>query len=893
MIRRLTRRLRYFLKSGERERLLREELEAHLEMKVQELMEDGMTEPEARAAAHRQFGNLTQLQEASRGTWIAQWLNDLVQDVVYSVRTVRRQPGFTAVATLSAALGIGACSMLFGLANHALNHPLPVDDAARLVSISGKNVRRGKAGVSISYPDFEDLRQARSLQGLTAFFQFMPATIASNGEPQRYWGSVVTANYFDIVRPAFVVGRGFDADRDDRTGEIPKVVLSHGLWRSRFGSDREIVGRSIELNGQKVTVTGVTGPGFQGTEVMIYSDFWLPLSMLNSVSAGGKGDERLGDRGSQWLMATGRLRDGVSERTAAAEIETIGARLGAAYPATNKDRAFHVERAGQVNPGFRKMIVVFFAMLVGVAALVLCTACANVANLLLARASARQKEIATRLAIGAGRGRLIRQLLTESVMLGLAGGVGGYVLANLGAAAIGRSRLPLAMPVDLSVSLDYRVVLFCIALSALTGIVFGLVPALRATRPGLVGALKDEPVQFGQSRRFGLRNVLVVAQVAICMVLLICSGLFLRSLQSAQNIAIGFTNRDLLMMAFDPSLNRYSAADTRRIVDAIVEGAAAIPGVESATLTSSVPLNMEGTQNAFTPDHQTAGEEKNPLSADIYSIAPRFFETFGIRIIDGEDFRPGVPAEDIVIVNQALADRAFPNQNPVGRRIFYQGRVVRITALVATIKSRTIGEDPRPSLYFPMARDLRGNDSLTGMTLVLRTRGNPAGYVPLARQMIRSIDPTLAVFDVRTMDAQLSRALFFPRVAAFLFGLGGFMGVLISTIGIYGVISFAVARQTREIGVRMALGARREQVLGMVLKQGLMLTVIGAAIGLAVALALSRMAASVLYGISPTDTLTFAVVPLFLLLIALAACLIPARRAASLDPIRALRYEYE
>ena len=889
MIRRLQRRLRYWLHRDERARLLREEMETHLEMKTRELMGDGMAESDARGAARRQFGNPTLKQEEARGTWIARWLSDLAQDSVFAVRTVRKQPGFAAFAILSAALGIGSCSMLFGIANFALFRPLPVDHPSNLASISGKDLRRGKAGVSIAFPDFEDLRQARAFQGVTAFFQFMPATISSNGEPQRYWGSMVTANYFDVVRPAFAAGRGFDAAKDDKKGEAPVVVLSYQLWRSRFGSDGAIVGRSIELNRRKATVVGVTGPGFRGTELMFYSDFWLPFSMLDSLAEAGMGGDRLHDRGSQWLAAAGRLRDGVSEKAAASEIEVIGKRLGTAYPATNKDRAFHVERAGQINPGVRKTIVVFFLMLLGVAALVQGTACANVANLLLARASARRKEIAIRLAIGAGRGRLVRQLLTESVMLALLGGIAGYAIAQLGASGIGRSRIPLSLPVDFSISLDYRVMLFSMALSGLTGVVFGLVPALRATRPDLTGALKDERVSIGQSRRFGLRNLLVVAQVAICTVLLICSGLFLRSLYSARNIDIGLGRRNLLMMAFDPSLNRYSPGETRRIVDAILEGGRTIPGVESATLSSSVPLNLEGTQNSFVPEAD--GREQNPIRADIYSVAPRFFETFGIRMIDGEDFRPGVPSEDIVIVNQALAGQAFPNQNPIGRRISYLGRTVRITGLVATTKSRTIGEDPHPCLYFPIARDLRGNDSLTGITLVLRTRGNPAGYAPLVRQTIRNIEPALAVFDIRTMDTQISKALFLPRVAAFLFGLAGFMGLLISTVGIYGVVSFAVARRTKEIGVRMALGAGRAQVLGMVLKQGLVLTVAGSAIGLGLALALSRVAASLLYGVSPTDTLTFILVPVLLLLIALMACLAPAKRAASLDPIRALRWE--
>lgn len=891
MLRRWRRRLHYWLHSEERTRLLREEMEVHLAMMAQALVESGMTQSDARSAARRQFGNPTLQQEEARETWIVSWLSDLIQDVAFALRIIRKQPAFAATAILSAALGIGACSMVFGIANFALFSKLPVEDPAQLMSISPKNLRSGKVGQSISYPDFEDLRQARSFDGITAYFQFMPATISSSGEPQRYWGSVATANYFDVVRPGFVAGRGFDARRDDKKGESPVVVLSYDLWRSRFGSDGGIVGRSIELNRRKVTVIGVTGPRFRGTESMFFSDFWLPFSMLDALAEVGVGGDRLGDRASQWLMAAGRLRAGVSGKTAASEIEAIGKRVSVAYPATNRDRAFRVDSAGQLNPGIRKMIVTFFMMLLVVATLVLCTACANIANLLLARASARQKEIATRLAIGAGRGRLVRQLLTESAILALLGGIAGYTVAQLGSGAMGRSRIPLSLPIDLSVSLDYRVMLFSMALSAFTAVVFGLVPALRATRPDLTGALKDDGAPIAHLRRFGLRNLLVVAQVAICMVLLICSGLFLRSFHAAQNIDTGLAYRNLLLMAFDPSMNRYSATDARRMLDAMLDGVRAIPGVESASIGSSIPLNVEGSQNSFVPEERIADRERNLVRADIYSVAPRFFETLGIRLIDGEDFHPGVPTEDIVIVNQAVADRAFAKKNPIGRRISYLGRMVRIVGLVQTTKSRTIGEDPRPCLYFPIARDVRGNESLTGMTLLLRTRGDPAAYARMARHTIRDIDRNLAVFDVRTMDTQVSRALFLPRAAALLFGLAGVTGLLIATIGIYGVISFTVARRTREISIRMALGATRAQVLGLVLKQGLALSVAGSAIGLGLAVALSRVAASLLYGVSPTDGMTFLAVPAFLVTVALVACLAPARHAASLDPIRALRYE--
>jgi predicted permease len=345
------------------------------------------------------------------------------------------------------------------------------------------------------------------------------------------------------------------------------------------------------------------------------------------------------------------------------------------------------------------------------------------------------------------------------------------------------------------------------------------------------------------------------------------------------------------MLGFDPSLNRRSEAETRRTLDAVIEETSALAGIESVTLSSSMPLDLGGTHNSFVPADRTTGADDRPVYADIYAIAPRYFETLGIRMIDGEDFRPGVPADDVVIVNQAAAVKAFPHQSPVGRRILYLGRTVRIAGLAATVKSRTIGEEPRPILYFPLARDPRGNDSLTGLTLAIRTTGDPAGYAPLVRETIRKIDPALAVFDIRTMDAQISRAMLLPRSAAFLFGLAGLVGLFIATVGIYGVISFSVAQRTKEIGIRMALGARRAQVLGMVLKHGLTLTAAGSAIGVALSLALARVASSLLYGVSPIDAVTFLSVPPVLLLVALTACLIPAQRAASLNPIGTLKYE--
>ncbi len=882
------RQFQYWRQRAERERLLREEMDSHIAMLAAAFEEEGMDRDAAKDAARRRFGSGLRYAEECRRMWIAQWASDLSQDAVYAFRSIRRQPGVAIVAMVSSALGIAACALIFAVANQALFRLLPVESPARVVSVYGKSLLKGKTGQSMSYPDIEDLRQAGAFAALTAFFH-IPATISTNGEPQRYWGMVTQANYFDVARPGFLLGRGFDAGRDDRPGENPVVVLSCRLWRSRFAADAGILGRPIVMNGHKVTVIGVTREGFRGTEAMLYADFWTPFSFYDTLP--GADRRRLLDRGGQWLMATARLRDGVSLATASAEVDGLGQRMRSTYPATNKNRAYQVQIAGQVNPGLRGIVGVFFLMLLIVAGLVHLTSCANVANLLLARASARGREIATRLAIGAGRGRLVRQLLTESVILALPGGVAGYGIAATGISALGLARLPLTAPIDLSIALDWRVVLFAAVLSVATGIVFGLIPALRATKAGLLDALKEDAVRLGTWRRFGLRNMLVVAQVAICMVLLICSGLFLRSLQSAYRIDVGFEPRNLLLASFDPSLHGQTPDASWRIVERILQEARTLPGVRTAALANNVPLQMEKVQNAFTPEAEEANDVRERLTADIYVISRGFFETFGIRILEGEDFPEGSPSEDIALVNQELAKKAFPGRTPIGRRIHYQGRTVRITGVVATAKSRTIGEEPHACLYFPLASERKENEAMSGLTLVLRTARDPAGYMTVVRETIRSADPGLAVFHLRTMDQQLFEALTMARLTAWLFGLAGGIGLAIAAVGLFGVISFSVSRRTKEIGIRMALGAKRSEVLAMVLGQGMRLSVIGVAVGIGLALALSRLAAGLLYGVSPADAVTFTIVPLLLILIAMAACFVPARRAASLDPLRALRHE--
>jgi predicted permease len=869
------------------------ELREFLEMAVEQKMRSGMSREKAIRAARMELGSIEAVKDRVRDVGWESVLETCWQDLRYAGRILRKSPGFAAIAVGSSAIGIGACSVIFAILNFAVFRPLPVEEPGRLLSLSEIDRRSGEAGSVLSYPDFRDLRQARSFEDIAGSDPLLPASIGAEGDPQRHWGALVTANYFGVVKPEFALGRGFDASRDDTPGEPPVVVLRHALWHRRFGGDPGILGRSISINKRRATVIGVTAPAFRGTDVGVVPEFWIPFSMIDEHRAfAGIVGRVMENRQRYWLSVVARLRPGVETQAARSEIAIIARRLHATFGQGNDNRGFHLERAGQLNPGLRKMALTLFSVSLGVTLLVLLAACANVANLLLGRASARRREIAARMALGASRVRLLRQLLTESVLLALLGGIGGWIIAAYVSSLLGLFRTPFGWPLNLSISLDYRVLLFCIALSILTAVAFGLVPALRATRLDLVTDLKAEARGSAAVSRFALRNGLVVAQVAICTVLLVCMGLFLRSLHTARGTDLGLTNRNLLLLAFDPGLDRRADPQARQLMRDILERAQRVPGVESATLTSGVPLTLIVSNSRFVPEENARDPQRERVRADIYAVGPKFFTTMGISFLGGEDFRfDQAVARRPAIVNDAFARAAFPNRSPIGRRVLGDGRALDIVGLVATAKSRTIGEDPRPSIYLSILHEYSAADTPRGVTLVVKTRDAAAAYAGPLREAIRSADRSLAIFDVRTMDSHLSDALIVPRLAGALSAVAGCIGVVIAIIGVYGVISFAVIRRRRELGIRLAIGARPGQILVMILKQGIALAFVGTAVGFLASLGLTRFASSLLYGVSPTDPLTFVVVPSCLIAVALVACVLPARAAARLDPVDVLRSE--
>ncbi|MBM3766761.1 MAG: ABC transporter permease, partial [Acidobacteria bacterium] len=852
---------------------LREEMAAHLALAAEDV---------GSRDAVQSFGNATAYAESSREVWVARWLQDLFQDLRYSVRNIRKDPGYAAVAALSSTLGIAACTTIFGIANFAMNRNLPVTGHELLVAINGRE--DGQSGHTLSFPEVEDLRQARSLDGAAAFFPLLAAAISSDGETRRYWGSILSANYFDVVKPAFAAGGGFDVRIDDKLGAAPAVVLGHALWRARFHSDRSIVGRTIELNKKQVRVVGVAGPGFQGTELAFVSDFWLPMSMIREVEPLDPEGvlRRLSSRDSQWLFAVARRN---------VPLEQVRAELALVAKRNNGTRDFNyaIETAGRLNPGIREAASVFFALVFGVCGLVLLLACANVANLLLARGEARQKEIATRLAIGAGRGRLVRQLLTESVLLALLGGPAGLLLAVAAAEKIGAIRMPMDVPIDLTISLDWRVAAFCLALCVVTGLLFGIVPALRASRADLVPALKQDG-HLSSFRRFGLRNGLVVAQVAVSLLLLIGSALFLRSLAATQNADSGYANRgQIAMMAFDPVLQGLPSGQTTAMARAALERVRSAPGVRTAALSDIVPLSLGANSNRVLPDHKFGSEASQGIRANFMNTSSGYFAAMGLPILDGADFRDTVDGE--IVINQVLAEKAFGRERAVGRRVRVSGTEFLVTGVAANGKSRFLNEEPQAIAYTPVFGRMKTDRMLLGVTVIAHVEGDPNRMIAPIREALRRGEASLPVFDERTFEGHMTNAMFFPRVAGALFGICGLFGLIIASIGVYGVISYGVSRRGREIGIRLALGARRGQVVQMVLREGLALALIGSAIGLAGGIGFGKLARTLLYGVGSADPVAYFGVPVFLLVVAAIATLVPATRAARVDPNTALRCE--
>jgi putative ABC transport system permease protein len=808
----------------------------------------------------------------------------LWQDIRFGWRQLLKHPGFTALAILSMALGIGANTAIFSLIDTVLLRPLPVREPSQLIAVDGQ-LRNGTDFTLQSYLNYKDYRDRNTVfSGLLAY-RFVVASLSHNGVNERAWGFDVSGNYFDVLGVKPALGRGFLPEEDQTQNQHPVVILSHSCWQKRFAGDPSIIGRKILLNTQPFIVIGVAPAGFVGTEVAFAPEFWVPLMMAKQIEPESTW---LDMRDSDNLFVIGRLKPGLTVEQAKAQLDTVTRGMAEEHPKENAGRSVLLMPPGLFIPDIRNSIFAFSGLLAVVGALVLLLACVNLANLLLARATERRKEIGIRLAIGASRGQLVRQLLTESTMLSLAGGAIGLLLATWVNHLVSSIRLPTDIALLFDLRIDWRVLVFTLVLSVLTGMAFSLIPALQASKPELVPALKDESSMAG-FRRSRLRNGLVIAQVALSLVLLISAGLIVRSLQAAQRMRPGFNPQNAVALSFDLGLQGYDDTKGRAFYDRMMERAKAIPGVRSVAATDVLPLSLDYSSNTIYIEGQPLRSKSDLPLAIPYSISPRFFETMGVTL-RGRDFMPNENKKEsrVALVNETFARRFLPGQNPIGKRYNHSGPndpFWEIVGIVPDGKYNTLGEAPKAVVY----RSLRYFDSQ--LTLVARTEGDPWTVLAALRRAVQELDPTLPIYDAKTLTEHMNIPLFPAKMAAGVLAAFGVLALLLAAIGIYGVMSYVVAGRTREIGLRMALGAQTADVLRLILRQGMLLAALGAIIGLVIGLGGGRLLKTLLYGVSATDPVTFVAVTLLLGSVTLLACWLPAYRATRVDPMIALRTE--
>ena len=861
-----------------------DELEAHLALDIEDGVRSGLSEHEARRRAIIRLGGVEQTRQAYRERSGIPWLESLLRNLRYCLRSLGKHKGVTAIAVVSIGLGIGANATIFALVNRFILRPAPVGDPSSLLTLS--TIPKGERCCNhFPMPVYEDVRnQAHSFSSMAAYYELIPASIGGSGPPQRLWGQGVTTNFFDVIELPMVLGRGFANGENS----APLIVLSETVWKSRFGADPQIVGKPILLSGRTFTVVGIAPAAFHSIGQVLDARFWVPLGVTRQLATNLPLE---GARDYHWLSVVGRVRPGVTRKEVEVELQTIASRLAQSYPATDKDITFPVEQAGSLPSSMKGAVLIFLSALSIVVLLVLAIAGANVANLLFAQAAARQREMAVRLALGATRARLRKQLLFESLLLALGGGLVGVAFSMGATDGLSAFRVPAPVPLDLAVNADWHVLLFSFVLSVACGLALGMGPAWAASCPMLVNALKGEDALARPGRKFTMRNLLVVGQMAMSVVLLTVTILFLRSLESAAKIDIGFRSQGLMMLSVDPRLNGYTAEQTSRLLAQLRERASRLPGVDAAVCTDVALLSGGNRSDGFTVAGQT-GKNGAFTYADLYMVTPGYFQTLGTPIVAGRDFaREVAGGPRTAVVNTAFAERLFGNANPIGQHVNGGHWTYEIIGVAGNAKSRTLGEDARPIFYRSLDQSIVDDPSDMGYTLVVHTRGDPASLAEALRRQVFALDPAMAVYNEETMEEHIHTAYSLPRAAATLFGVFGSIGLLLAAIGLYGVMSYGVSRRTREIGIRMAVGAGPGIVERFILRQGLVLASIALVLGWPAAWMLSKLSSSFLYGIQPHDPLTFAVVPLVLAVTALAACWIPARRAASINPMEALRTE--
>jgi predicted permease len=807
----------------------------------------------------------------------------ITQDLRYGWRLMVRKPAFTAVAVLTLGLGIGANVTMFSWVQSTMQrqiHGVPHGD--RLVALNGTT--RSRADLSFSYPDFVDYRQRRpdSVEDLIAS-TLAPMNLRTDGDAQRVFGQLVSGNFFDALGVRPILGRTFLPEEDKTPNTHPVVVFSHNFWQRRFAGNPAILGQAITLNGRSFTVVGVGPPGFRGTEPYLNLDLFVPMMMQSSIITG----DRLNARDHSWLEAMAMLKPGVSTERAQADLTLVANALAAAYP-DDQGRGIRVSPLWRAPQSGGPAIAAVMGIQLAVAAVVLLIACANVGNLLLARAAGRQRETAVRLTLGASRRRLVQQLLTESLLLAIAGGLCGLVIAYWTKDFIIWFVPPAPLPIEMQPALDRPVLLYGVAVTAISVLAFGLMPALQGSSS--VGtALKESASAVTASpRRTRVRQALVVAQVALSLVLLVSAGLFLRTLQNAHAVDPGFSTRNGLLASIDLLPAGYDEARGRAFFRDALARIREVPGVEAASLASRVPLGFGGNSDFSAVIEGYTPEPNEEMTLYYARVASDYLRTMGIPLVAGREFteRDTAEARDVGIVNETIARRYFAGRDPIGGRIRFGRRTIEIVGVARDGKYSTITEAPRSFLYLPVQQFYRAD-----AVLHVKTRGNPADLAPRLHEVFRGLDVNVPLFDVRTIEEHLEIGVFVQRMVASLLGAFGALALVLATVGLCGVIAAIAGQRTPEIGMRMALGATRRDIVSLILRQGLGLTLTGVAVGLAGALAVTRRFKSLLVGVSANDGVSFAATTALLVLVALAATYLPARRAAGIDPLAALRHE--
>ena len=809
-------------------------------------------------------------------------MDTLIQDLRYAGRMLLKNPAITIVAIVSLALGIGANTTIFSWVKSMLLQPLPgVADTNHLFiqeerSLSG-------SFTSTSFPDFSDYQKATAAMVDLAAYTMWPVGLSAGDRTDRVWSEVVSGNYFDVMGVKPALGRTFRPEEGRVPGAYPVAVISYGLWARRFNSDPDILGKTVNLNSHPFTIIGVAPKNFYGSFVSLSMDLWIPAMMQLQIATGPSMLER---RGDHWLQVFARPKPGVSLAQAQSAIASVIQELSRQYPDTNAGRSAVLVPIWKSHFGAPQIFRPVLSVLMVVVGVVLLIACANVANLILARGMGRRKEIAVRLAVGANRTRLVRQLLTESILLSLLGGVVGLGLAHWGAGLMRSFTPPANLPIQTNIETDGRVLLFTFLVSVLTGLIFGLVPAFHSSNPHLVTALKDETVRMhGRSR---LRTALVTTQVALSLVLLIGAALFLQSLKKAQTIDPGFDPNNVLVASYDLLANGYSSEQGKTFQKQLLERVHGIPGVQSASLIRRLPLGFTGTSSFGVTIEGYVPKPKEEVVISANWVGPDYFHTMRTPILEGRDFtlQDEASTQRYVIINRAMADRYWAGRDPVGKKMSIGPTSCEVIGVVKTGKYESLGEDPVPYMFLPILQFYHHD-----ATLLVRTEGDPATYISAVRAVVREMDSRLPLFDINRLSDYMATPVFAPRMAASVLGLFGFLALVLASVGLYSVMAYSVMQRSHEIGIRMALGAQRRDVLSLVFKHGLFITGIGIAIGLLAAFGVTRFARSLLFGISPADPLTYVGLSLALSLVALLACFIPARRATQIDPLVSLRYE--